>query len=300
MRTGETAVQLLLVLVRPMTCAAAAGLIALVLAAFVCTLAKAEPDLWGHVRLSPDTLRDRRLVSIDPYWFTQDTPWVNHECLSEVTQAVAYRAAGVFGLIALKTIHFCAAVTLLAIGIRRAAEPYRRLLFSAGIASRPDRRCHRGGGHRLEQCDSAIELSGDRRHVDARSCRRRAFFKPDRQRPAGPALRLGAACDLAPGATPARFDRWTPRNGVQRKDAPGTGSRRERATQGCRLPRAQAAGVRVAQDASKQRGGILARSERLSTRRADSAIGRRHSRRLAAAPRRDTDAAVPSVSPRRG
>ena len=118
-----------------MTLAAAARLLALVSAAFVCAHAAVDPDLWGHVRFGLDTLRDRSLASIDPYSFTQDIPWVNHEWLSEVAQAVAYRAAGVFGLIALKTILLGAAVALLSLGIRRAVEPYRWLLLAAGIVS---------------------------------------------------------------------------------------------------------------------------------------------------------------------
>ena len=118
-----------------MTRAAAARLLALVSAAFICAHAAGDPDLWGHVRFGLDTLRDRRLASIDPYSFTQDVPWVNHEWLSEVAQAVAYRAAGVFGLIALKTILLGAAVALLALGTRRVLEPYRWLLLAAGIVS---------------------------------------------------------------------------------------------------------------------------------------------------------------------
>ena len=519
MLTGETAVQVALVLVRPMTRAAAARLLAFVSAAFVCTHARVDPDLWGHVRFGLDTLRDRRLASIDPYSFTQDIPWVNHEWLSEVAQAVAYRAAGVFGLIALKTILLGAAVALLALGIRRAVEPYRWLLLAAGIVSlapaaytmrpqlwtllgipalwwalqerrrlvwipaifalwvnlhggwivgigvaslwlagrfvdgradhsdrplretaadlvptaaaiaagvaatlinpygwrmwmfllstvrvtrnitewrplwqqesvsfavlwllvaavivvptlirrrrsiswagalpaawlgvmsifvtrllpifgevavlglaqawtvrlkadtivdgasgevrlRPDATAARqfliidaivAAVIVLSQRDSAIALSGDRRHVDARSCRRGRFSNPIGRRPAGPALRLGPVRDLALGAAPARLDRRTPRNGVQREHAPGPGSRRGRSTRRHRLPRARAAGICVAPDASKQRAGILARGEWLSARRADGAIGRRHPRRLAAAPRRDTDAAVLSVSHR--
>jgi hypothetical protein len=118
-----------------MRLAAAARLLALVSAAFICTHARVDPDLWGHVRFGLDTLRDQRLASIDPYSFTQDIPWVNHEWLSEVAQAVAYRAAGVFGLIALKAILLGAAIALLALSIRRAVEPYRWLLLAAGIVS---------------------------------------------------------------------------------------------------------------------------------------------------------------------
>jgi len=62
----------------------------------------ADPDLWGHLRFGLDTLAQHTLPSIDPYSFTQDVPWVNHEWLSELVMAVAYRSAGVVGLSLLK------------------------------------------------------------------------------------------------------------------------------------------------------------------------------------------------------
>jgi len=39
----------------------------------------ADPDLWGHVRFGQDLLRSGRLSAVDPYSFTSDRPWVNHE-----------------------------------------------------------------------------------------------------------------------------------------------------------------------------------------------------------------------------
>lgn len=61
-----------------------------------------DPDLWGHLRFGLDMLRDHRLPTADPYSFTQDVPWVNHEWLHELISAGAYRIAGVAGLIILK------------------------------------------------------------------------------------------------------------------------------------------------------------------------------------------------------
>ena len=55
----------------------------LVLAAALATYTRADADLWGHVRFGLDTLGTRTLTSVDPYSFTQDKPWVNHEWLSE-------------------------------------------------------------------------------------------------------------------------------------------------------------------------------------------------------------------------
>jgi hypothetical protein len=63
---------------------------------------RADADLWGHVRFGLDTLHARRLTSVDPYSFTQDTPWINHEWLSEVQMGAAYGAAGPTGLQLLK------------------------------------------------------------------------------------------------------------------------------------------------------------------------------------------------------
>ena len=62
----------------------------------------ADPDLWGHVRFGQDILATRSLPTDDPYSFTQDKPWVNHEWLSEVAMAGAYEIGGPVGLVALK------------------------------------------------------------------------------------------------------------------------------------------------------------------------------------------------------
>jgi hypothetical protein len=69
----------------------------------------ADPDLWGHVRFGLDILRDRTIPATDPYSFTQDVPWVNHEWLSEVVMGAAYAAAGPWGLMFLKALLTAAA-----------------------------------------------------------------------------------------------------------------------------------------------------------------------------------------------
>ncbi len=87
-------------------------------AAFLCARASADPDLWGHLTYGFDILRTRALTAVDPYSFTQDTPWINHEWLSEAIFAAAYNAGGVGGLIVLKSIivagALCALWTVLA------------------------------------------------------------------------------------------------------------------------------------------------------------------------------------------
>ena len=62
-----------------------------------------DPDLWGHVRFGLDILQNHDLPSVDPYSFTQDRPWVNHEWLSEALMAAAFAHGGTAGLVLLKT-----------------------------------------------------------------------------------------------------------------------------------------------------------------------------------------------------
>ena len=52
---------------------------------------KADPDLWGNLRFGLDTLSALRVTTVDPYSFTQDIPWMNHEWLSQAMMAVAYQ-----------------------------------------------------------------------------------------------------------------------------------------------------------------------------------------------------------------
>jgi hypothetical protein len=71
--------------------------------AFLCAGGASDPDLWGHLTFGRDILRDRAITAVDPYSFTQDQPWVNHEWLSELLFAASYEVGGVAGLILLKT-----------------------------------------------------------------------------------------------------------------------------------------------------------------------------------------------------
>ncbi len=78
----------------------AAGLVALVVAATLVT--RSDPDLWGHVRFGIDILQTWQLPADDPYSFTQDKPWINHEWLAELAMGAAYAAGGAPGLALLK------------------------------------------------------------------------------------------------------------------------------------------------------------------------------------------------------
>src|SRR5438874_2441475 len=61
-----------------------------------------DPDLWGHVRFGLDFFRYHQLPRIDPYSFTQDRPWINHEWLSDALSAAAYASPGTLRLAVLK------------------------------------------------------------------------------------------------------------------------------------------------------------------------------------------------------
>ena len=78
-----------------------------------------DPDLWGHVRFGLDILRDWTISRVDPYSFTSDQPWVNHEWLAEVIMAAAYRGAGNFGLILLKLAAIASTLWLVDLTFRR-------------------------------------------------------------------------------------------------------------------------------------------------------------------------------------
>lgn len=101
--------------------------------AFLCARATVDPDLWGHLRFGLDLLQTHQLTSVDPYSFTQDVPWVNHEWLSELGFGIAYSAGGVFGLLVLKGAILGAAGWLLATASRGADERLRWWLLAVSL-----------------------------------------------------------------------------------------------------------------------------------------------------------------------
>jgi hypothetical protein len=63
---------------------------------------RSDPDLWGHVRFGQDLRHHGQLPAADPYSFTADRRWVNHEWLAEAIMGAAYDAGGPGGLVAVK------------------------------------------------------------------------------------------------------------------------------------------------------------------------------------------------------
>lgn len=65
----------------------------------------ADPDLWGHVRFGQLILGAGHIPRTDPFsYLSGGQVWINHEWLSEVVFALAYRLGGPLGLVALKTL----------------------------------------------------------------------------------------------------------------------------------------------------------------------------------------------------
>ena len=96
---------------------------------------RADVDLWGHVRFGLDTLEHERLDRADPYSFTSDRPWINHEWLSEVAFAAAWKNAGNAGLIAVKLACFFGAVMLVGVTLRGQGVRSRALALAVAFAS---------------------------------------------------------------------------------------------------------------------------------------------------------------------
>ena len=76
----------------------------------VMSYTTADPDLWGHVRFGLDLFRNLNIPTVDPYSFTSDRAWVNHEWVAEAVTGGAFQVAGNTGLVLLKiasVLSFC-------------------------------------------------------------------------------------------------------------------------------------------------------------------------------------------------
>ncbi len=87
---------------------------------------EADNDLWGHVLFGGQILATGAIPRVDTYSYTvPGQPWMNHEWLSQIVLAAAYRWAGSPGLLLLKfgiaTLTF---LLLLSMIRQRSATPY--------------------------------------------------------------------------------------------------------------------------------------------------------------------------------
>lgn len=100
----------------------------------VVATTRADVDLWGHVRFGLDTLRSGHIDRIDPYSFTSDRMWLNHEWLSELVMAIAWQRAGNAGLVALKLACIAASLGFLYATLRRSETSGRTSILLLGLA----------------------------------------------------------------------------------------------------------------------------------------------------------------------
>ena len=63
-----------------------------------------DTDIWGHMAIGLDMLRSRQFMWVDPYSFTSDLRWVNHEWLWDVSVAAIYSMGGLPAVVALRTV----------------------------------------------------------------------------------------------------------------------------------------------------------------------------------------------------
>ena len=96
---------------------------------------RADVDLWGHVLFGLDSLRNVRLEAADPYSFTSDRPWVNHEWLSEVILALAWRYGGSAGLVAIKLACTLGALALVSWSLRASGVGMHNQVPLLGLAA---------------------------------------------------------------------------------------------------------------------------------------------------------------------
>jgi hypothetical protein len=102
---------------------------AIAAAVFMLAQTRTDVDLWGHVRFGLDILSTGALHQQDPYSFTSDRLWINHEWLSEVVFALAWRHGAAPGLIAVKLACGAGALALIAATARQNRVGAEGLVF---------------------------------------------------------------------------------------------------------------------------------------------------------------------------
>lgn len=74
----------------------------------------AEPDIWWHLRNGREIVVNHTIPTIDTYsWGAASSPWLDHEWLSEIPFYLAYRAAGLQGILGL----YFALLVLIYVGV---------------------------------------------------------------------------------------------------------------------------------------------------------------------------------------
>jgi hypothetical protein len=78
-----------------------------------------DVDLWGHTLFGGDILHSREVPTSDPYSFTSDTIWINHEWASELAMYASFAVSGGAGLVALRAALIALTLVIVARAVRR-------------------------------------------------------------------------------------------------------------------------------------------------------------------------------------
>src|SRR5687767_14746640 len=78
-----------------------------------------DPDLWGHVEYARDALRFGLPATTTYSYAAEGYPWVNHELLAELLQAVGMDAFGPIGMLIAKCLLGLACVGVIVLQIRK-------------------------------------------------------------------------------------------------------------------------------------------------------------------------------------
>ena len=98
----------------------------------VITHTRADPDLWGHVQFGRDIVSEASIPRLDPYAFTSDREWINHEWLAECAMYIAFAVGRGPGLVVLKVLVVFGMLGLVWNGLKRQqVEPATRDLLIA-------------------------------------------------------------------------------------------------------------------------------------------------------------------------
>ena len=107
---------------------AALGLVLLA----VISNTRADPDLWGHVLFGRDAVTSGHLSTADPYSFTSDRSWINHEWLAECAMFLTFALGGGPGLVMFKMLVVLVTVAFVWSGLKRQqVDPNARTVLVA-------------------------------------------------------------------------------------------------------------------------------------------------------------------------